>query len=212
MSVKPLFIVFEGIDGSGKTLQSKMLASRFERCGVPYLLTAEPSDGPLGREIRSLTSRLSPEEETHLFTADRRDHLERTILPALKQGQTVICDRYVYSSVAYQGARGVDVVSILEENGRFARQADLTFLLEISVDAALSRITSLRSTDLSPFEKQDDLAAVACVYRGLRDPSIRPIDAHMSAEEIHERIVQILREHQGCRAWLKHPELRESAD
>ena len=181
MEAKALFIVFEGIDGSGKTLQAKMLASRFERCGVPYLLTAEPSDGPVGSQIRSLTSRLSPLEETRLFTADRRDHLERTIMPALARGQTVICDRYVYSSVAYQGARGVDIASILEENEQFARPADVTFLLEISVDTALRRIRTNRSNELSPFEKQEDLKAVAAVYRGLNDPSIRRVDASLAA-------------------------------
>ncbi len=93
MGAKALFIVFEGIDGSGKTLQARMLASRLERCGVWYLLTAEPSEGPVGRQIRALTFRLSPSEETHLFTADRRDHLERPIMPALARGQIVICDR-----------------------------------------------------------------------------------------------------------------------
>ena len=196
MGLRPLFIVFEGIDGTGKTLQAKMLASRLQECGAPCLLTAEPSDGPYGRQIRSLTYRLSPHEEARLFAADRRDHVERVIVPALATGQTVICDRYVYSSVAYQGARGVEMALILEENRPFARPADVTFLLEIPVKTALARIRCFRSPHLSPFEKKEDLEAVAAVYRALKDPSIKRIDSTPSPEAVHENIVRILREFQ----------------
>jgi dTMP kinase len=194
MSPQPLFIVFEGIDGSGKTLQAKMLASRLHGCGIPCLLTAEPSDGPIGRKIRSLTSRLEPEEEARLFTADRKDHVERVIVPALAQGRTVICDRYVYSSVAYQGAQGVDMALILEENRPFAIPADVTFLLEVPVASALARIRANRSQNLSPFEKREDLQAVAAMYQDLEDPSIRRIDGTPSPEAVQAHIVRILRQ------------------
>jgi dTMP kinase len=194
MSPKALFIVFEGIDGSGKTVQAKMLAARLHECGIPCVLTAEPSGGPIGRQIRSLTSRLEPEEEARQFTADRKDHVERVIVPALAQGRTVICDRYVYSSVAYQGARGVDIALILKENSKFAIRADVTFLLEIPVDIALARIRANRSPDLSPFEKREDLHTVAALYRDLQDPSIRRIDGSLSPEAVQDHIVLILRQ------------------
>ena len=139
---KPCFIVFEGIDGSGKSTQAKLLARRLEDLGIPVLLTAEPSDGPVGRIIRSLTTRPEAEEEARLFTEDRRDHVERVILPALVEGRTVICDRYVHSSVAYQGARGVDQAAILSAQRLFAPQPDVIFLLEIPAKIALARIGS----------------------------------------------------------------------
>lgn len=199
MTYTPLFIVFEGIDGSGKTLQAKRLAERLHQNDVPCLFTAEPSDGPIGRQIRSLASRPAPLEEARLFLADRRDHVERVIRPALAQGTTVICDRYVFSSVAYQGARGVDPAFILEENAKFAIPADVTFLLDIPVEVALERISAHRGAEFSLFEKREDLEAVAAVYRGLTDPSLRHIDAHRSPEEVHDAIVRILCEFPGLK-------------
>ena len=173
---KPCFIVFEGIDGAGKSTQAKLLARRLADLGIPVLLTAEPSDGPVGQIIRSLTTRLEAEEEARLFTEDRRDHVERVILPALLEGRTVICDRYVHSSVAYQGARGVDQAAILSAQSPFAPQPDVIFLLEIPADIALARIDSARRGRFSTFEVREDLEAVDAVYRSITDPVIRRID------------------------------------
>jgi dTMP kinase len=196
--MKPLFIVFEGIDGSGKTTQAKLLASHFESLGVPIVLTREPSDGAVGLRIRSMTTRPSPEEETRLFTEDRRDHTNRVILPALDRGETVICDRYVYSSVAYQGARGVDIGRILADNSVFAPAADVTFLLEIPPDTALGRIRAGRSSPLSPFEVREHLQAVAAIYRRLDDPFVCRIDAALPVEDVSARIREVLRTITGC--------------
>jgi dTMP kinase len=194
---KPCFIVFEGIDGSGKSTQAKILAGRLADSGIPVLLTAEPSDGPIGRMIKSLTTRLAPEEEARLFTEDRRDHVRRVILPALAEGRTVICDRYVYSSVAYQGARGLDPSAVLSQQTPFAPHPDIIFLLEIPVDVALARIASARGDRFSAFEVRADLEAVDAVYRGLTDPLIRRIDGTVSVEEIHSIIMNSLHE-LGC--------------
>ncbi len=95
-----------------------MLANHLASRGVRVLFTAEPSDGPVGVFIKSLKIRAQPEEEARLFTEDRRDHLRRTIVPALEKGITVICDRYVYSSAAYQGARGIDRSLFWQKIGR----------------------------------------------------------------------------------------------
>src|SRR4030042_6942583 len=119
-NTKPLFIVFEGIDGAGKSVQAKMLADHLQAVGIPLVLTAEPSEGPIGRYIRSLKVRPEPVEEERLFTEDRRHHVQNVIIPALRRGATVICDRYIYSSAAYQGARGMDPEKILAENRQFA--------------------------------------------------------------------------------------------
>lgn len=194
---RPCFIVFEGIDGSGKSTQAKLLAARLADLGIPVLLTAEPSDGPVGQFIKSLKTRLEPEEEARLFTEDRRDHVERVMLPALAQGRTVICDRYVHSSVAYQGARGLDPAAILSAQWHFAPQPDVIFLLEIPPDIALERIGSKRGGGFSAFEVRESLEAVDAVYRGLSDPLIRRIDGAWSQESIHSAIMDSVLE-LGC--------------
>jgi dTMP kinase len=194
---RPFFIVFEGIDGSGKSTQARLLTERFVASGIPCLLTAEPSDGEVGRKIRSSTTRLPPEEEARLFTEDRRDHLARVILPALAAGITVICDRYVYSSVAYQGVRGIKPSSIISQNREFARPADVTFLIEVPLDEALSRIRSGRGDSFSPFEVRSDLAQVDAMYRKLNDPLVRRIDGSRPPEDVHRAIVAILEQMQG---------------
>lgn len=188
-----LFIVFEGIDGSGKSTQAHMLFSWMKENGVPVILTAEPSDGPIGRQIRALKTRPSPEKEAELFTRDRFDHLERTILPALKRGTTVICDRYVHSSVAYQGARGIDVQEIMDQNNKFAIKPDSVFLLEVPVDLAMSRIATGRASVFSAFEVSVQLQKVASIYQDLEDPDITRIDGTGPPKQIHKKIVQYVR-------------------
>jgi dTMP kinase len=192
-NAKPLFIVFEGIDGAGKSVQAKMLADRFQTDGIPYILTAEPSDGPMGLRIRSLTVRPEPEEEERLFTEDRRHHVRNVIMPALRRGDTVICDRYVYSSVAYQGARGIDPEKILAENHQFAVVPDLVVLLEVTVDMALSRIGRGRSDGFSAFEGRSDLEAVSAIYSAMSDPAIHRMDGSLPPDELHREIVEIVR-------------------
>jgi len=195
----PLFIVFEGIDGCGKSTQARMLADRLTKSGVPVLLTAEPSDSPAGLAIKSMKTRPAAEEEVRLFTGDRRHHVKHVIEPALREGRTVVCDRYIYSSVAYQGARGIDRQAIIYMNREFARPADITFLLEIPVEAALSRIASKRPQGFSPFELQEDLMAVNNVYRRLSDPLLYRIDGAHPPDQVHEAVLDILVEVIGGR-------------
>ncbi|AFM26420.1 dTMP kinase [Desulfomonile tiedjei] len=190
---KPWFIVFEGIDGSGKSTQARLLADKLHQADIPVILTAEPSEGPIGCLIRTLRTRPSPEEERQLFTQDRKDHISRVIAPALKNGISVICDRYVYSSVAYQGARGIDPRQILEENRTFALEPDVTFLLRIGVDEALSRICEGRKEAFTIFEAKANLERVAAIYDALDDSHVKKIDASMSPEEIHREILDYLR-------------------
>jgi dTMP kinase len=188
----PVFIVFEGIDGSGKTTQAKMLADRLAEGGVPVLLTSEPSDSPAGLAIKSMKTRLATEEEARLFTEDRRHHVEHVIKPALKEGRTLVCDRYIYSSAAYQGARGIDTETIIATNSEFAPAADITFLLEIPVEVALSRIAGKRSEGFSPFELKEDLMAVDAIYRKLTDSLVYRVDGAHPVGHVHEKILEIL--------------------
>jgi dTMP kinase len=189
-----LFVVFEGIDGSGKSTQARMLAERLERDGFDVLLTSEPSDGPVGLAIRALKERLDPVKETSLFTEDRRDHVLRVILPALRVGRVVISDRYFYSSAAYQGARCMDPEAIIEENLAFAPLPDITFLLELPVETAIERIAHGRPQGFSNFEATENLKAVHAIYKSLQDSSIRRIEASQSVQEIHEQVMKIIQD------------------
>ena len=169
---KGRFIVFEGIDGSGTTTQAALAAAalRADRFGV--LQTREPSDGPIGTLVRQalqgrvgLPGRAGPlNEETLalLFAADRLDHLEAEILPALRQGQLVICDRYLLSSLAYQGAAcSIDWV---EQINAGAIVPDLTIFLDVKL-AAASRRRAARGGSRELFETNERQRQVSRQYR-----------------------------------------------
>ena len=140
------FITFEGIDGSGKSTQARLLADHMRAAGDDVILTREPGGSPGAEEIRRLLvegdpDRWSPETEILLFTAARRDHLEKTILPALESGKTIISDRFADSTRVYQGAvRGAlrDLVDRLH-SAIIAREPDLTFIIDMDPEAALKR-------------------------------------------------------------------------
>lgn len=143
------FISFEGIDGSGKSTQARMLADTLRGDGFDVVLTREPGGSPGAEEIRALVlegdpDRWSAHTELLLFTAARRDHLERTIVPALGQGKVVICDRFADSTRMYQGlSRGnlralVDQLHIL----MIGREPDLTILIDMDPDTGLQRALS----------------------------------------------------------------------
>ncbi len=188
----PLLIVFEGIDGSGKSTQARMLTEALTNMGIPVLLTFEPSDGPVGKTIRSLKQRLEPEEERRLFNEDRRYHVKQVIEPALQAGKTVICDRYYYSTAAYQGARGIDPIKIIDENMNIALKPDIVFLLTIPVEKALLRISGRNSRELAAFEKRNTLQAVDGVYSSLEGSELTRIDGSQSIQSVHNQIISII--------------------
>lgn len=140
------FITFEGVDGSGKTTQLRLLAARLRAAGVEVTETREPGGAPGAEQIRRLLvegepGRWSAETETLLFTAARRDHLERTILPALAAGATVLCDRFADSTRVYQGAARADRRGVVDALHRLmiGREPDLTLILDLDPAEALSR-------------------------------------------------------------------------
>jgi dTMP kinase len=141
-----LFITFEGLDGCGKTTQARRLAETLEREGVDVVATREPGGTPLGEQIRDLVlhgDHVAPWAEAMLYTAARAQHVDQVIRPALARGATVVCDRYLDTSVAYQGAgRGLGADVILDMNLRAVDGLlpDRTFLVELDVDAALARV------------------------------------------------------------------------
>lgn len=155
---KGLFISFEGIDGCGKSTQSRLLAERLRRAGTEVVLTREPGGAPGAEQIRKLlvegeTDRWSPETEILLFTAARRDHWECTIAPALARGATVITDRFVDSTRVYQGTTRGDLVGLVDELHRLmiGIEPDLTFVIDMSPEAALARANA-RNGDEDRFE------------------------------------------------------------
>jgi dTMP kinase len=141
-----MFVSFEGLDGCGKTTQARLLARALEETGVEVVLTREPGGTPLGEQIRDLVlhgDHVAPWAEAALYAAARAQHVDELILPALARGATVVCDRYVDSSVAYQGAGrelGIEEVLALNLTAVGGLLPDLTFLVEIDIEAALARV------------------------------------------------------------------------
>jgi dTMP kinase len=152
------FISFEGIDGSGKSTQAKMLTKTLEDLGHNVVLTREPGGSIGAEEIRRLVlqgdpDRWSAESEMLLFTAARRDHLEKTILPALDAGKIVICDRFADSTRMYQGLSRGDLRTLVDElhSLMIPRDPDLTVLIDLDPKLGLSRAKS-RNTVEERFE------------------------------------------------------------
>lgn len=144
MSRQAHFIVLEGLDGAGTTTQASRLQEALETRGITVEATSEPSDGPIGRTLREHirgTIDLAPETAALAFTADRADHLHRVIRPALDSGRWVVCDRYLLSTLAYQGTEGVDPEWVLGASRSFD-VPDLTILLDVPVDRLADRVTS----------------------------------------------------------------------
>ena len=141
-----LFISFEGIDGSGKSTQARLLADHLTSQGYDVVLTREPGGSEGAEEIRALVlkgdpDRWSAETEILLFTAARRDHLERLIGPALAEGKIVICDRFADSTRLYQGLSRGHLRGIVDQlhNLMIGREPDLTFLIDMHPETSLQR-------------------------------------------------------------------------
>ncbi|QTN35163.1 dTMP kinase [Cognatishimia activa] len=140
------FITFEGIDGSGKSTQLKRLAEALKAAGHDVVVTREPGGSEGAEEIRSLvlegaTDRWSAETEILLFTAARRDHMERTILPALEAGKIVLCDRFADSTRMYQGLSRGDLRALVDQlhDLMIGREPDLTVLIDMDPATGLAR-------------------------------------------------------------------------
>ena len=154
MREKGYFISFEGIDGSGKSTQIKKLARFLESLDFDVIITREPGGSVGGEEIRNLllqgqVDRWSAETEILLFTAARRDHLERIILPAIDEGKIVLCDRFTDSTRMYQGMRGPNLrnlVDMLNEKV-INRDPDLTIIIDIDPEISLKRAKSRKTAE-----------------------------------------------------------------
>lgn len=149
------FISFEGIDGSGKSTQARMLYDRLRSQGVAAHLTREPGGSAGAEDIRALVlngaaDRWSPETELLLFTAARRDHLEKTIRPRLAAGEVVLCDRFADSTRIYQGITRGNLRSAVDSLHQLmiGIEPDLTVLVDVSAEAGLARAHARAGTDM----------------------------------------------------------------
>ena len=194
------FITFEGIDGSGKSTQARLLADYLSGKGTKVFFTKEPGEGKLGEAVRTeiLDRRdieIDPYAELCLFCADRAQHVRELILPKLENGYTVICDRYYDSTLAYQGSgRGIDpdLVFRMAMASSLGVEPDITFFLSIPVEQALLRLRDREKErnkmDEEPFEfhSRVDEGYRELIEKGI--PRIKVIEASTSPEEVHTEI------------------------
>ena len=187
-------VVFEGLDGSGKSTQAAALVQVLLAAGHEVVATREPTDGPYGRRIRAMATshqEVAAEEVLRWFHADRLEHVARVIAPALA---VVVSDRYYLSSVAYQGALGLDPDEILRMSEAEHPAPDLALLLVIGPEAGLERARSRPGRDEPAFEQHELLERVAAIYRTLDRPYLVRIDARGGEAEVHAAVVKALRE------------------
>jgi dTMP kinase len=190
---KGVLIVFEGIDGAGKSTQAEILLERLKTKGYEVAYFREPSGSKWGREIKKqalLADSLSPEEELELFQEDRRENVDRNLKPALEEKKVVILDRYYYSTIAYQGARGIDKEMIRKTNEEFVVKPDLVFILDIDARRGLERIKDRKKKDRL-FEREDYLVEVRKIFKSFEGESIVHIDALRPREEISKEIEEL---------------------
>lgn len=190
---KGILIVFEGIDGSGKSTQAEILLERLQEEDFDAVYFREPSKGKWGRKIKKKAlhpDSLSPEEELDLFQKDRRENVEKNLKPALKEKKIVILDRYYYSTIAYQGAKGIDEKLIRRMNEEFAVEPDLVFIFDIDPKKGLERIENRKKKD-KLFEREDYLVKVREIFRSFKGEKFVHIDALKSKEEISKEIQEI---------------------
>ncbi len=195
MTKKGIFIVIEGLDGSGKTTQAALLAEKLSAtCKV--LLTAEPSKGKIGTFIRDSClyekQRLPTEAEALLFAADRIEHMQTELKPALDEGKLVICDRYVYSSLAYQGNAGLSLDWIKTINAR-ALQPDFSIFIDVPPERVIERLQRKKSV-METLETQQKVREVYMKYveKGelVRIDGDKPIEA--VAEELYAKVSELI--------------------
>ena len=191
------FIVFEGIDGSGKSTQARLLAARLQDAGVPVHQTAEPTNGPVGTLIRNGFNRrvdLDDRVIASLFVADRLDHITNAhdgMLGIVERGTTVLCDRYHLSSQAYQASDvGSEWIASSNSISTDLMLPDLTIYLDVSPEVALERLASGRTTT-DRFEVDERLRAARERYTEAierADEVVVTVDADRSTDELAEAV------------------------
>jgi dTMP kinase len=204
-------VAVEGIDGAGKTTQVRCLEALLGEVGLPFVSTKEPTSGPWGSKIRqsARSARLPPNEELAAFLEDRREHVREVLEPALDAGNVVLVDRYYLSTVAYQGARGMDPQHLLELNA-FAPVPDIVIVLDVPPLVGLNRVRD-RGDVADLFEKEDELARARQIFLTLRLPSVRIVDGTRDIESVARIVSGLVFNKIGLSTPSIRPEMLERA-
>ena len=183
-------IVFEGLDGAGKTTQLGLLDDYLRGRGYGVVSLREPTDGPWGQKLRRLMREgrgdVTPETELQWFLNDRQQHVEQRIRPALERGQIVLMDRYFFSTMANQGALGHDPRDIQVLNEAFAPLPDLLLLLDLPPDVGWRRLN--QRGEPSHFERQEYLEKVAEIFNAMDFPYLQRIRSDRELEAVQSEI------------------------
>ena len=187
-----VLIVFEGIDGSGKSTQLRRTAAALRARGLDILETGEPTKGLWGRKIREMartTDRVPRETELAWFIKDRREHMRDVVEPALAAGRVVLCDRSYFSTVAYQGARGFDPATLLADSQVEFGRPDVVLFFDIDPEDGLARVAA-RGGEVEPvFEELNYLERVAEIFRSLEVSELVRIDAARGEEVVAKDVM-----------------------
>ena len=202
---KGIMIVFEGIDGSGKSWASRETKQYLLSTGLKetdIILTAEPTKGQYGQKARQmLQSQNDPASNANelldLYLKDRKEHLEQEIMPALKQGKVVLCDRYKYSTIVYQSVQGLPIQHLIELHGNM-KVPDLAIIFDLDANIAMNRINnSLARKGTEKFEKKEFLQKARATFLLLEtllpNENIKIIDASAQKNSVMEEIKKILK-------------------
>ena len=190
-----VLVNLEGIDGCGKSTQSKLLLEKLEGEGEKVIILKEPTKRPHGQKLWDVLHgkrKATNEEILELFVLDRIQHVEEKIQPALDDGAVILMDRYYYSSMAYQVAGGIDVEEIREKHA-FAPKPDIVLIFDLPVSIALERVKG--HSDADEFEKEEHLEKVREAYLDLEnDPLVRIVDATRTPEGIFGDVWKLVSE------------------
>jgi len=190
-----VLINLEGIDGCGKSTQSKFLMNKFEENNEKTIILKEPTNGKHGKKLWEMLSgkiEATTEQILDLFVMDRKEHVKEKINPALNEGKIVLMDRYYYSTMAYQAAAGIDINRIRKDN-EFAPKPDIVLIFDLPADLAMKRVRGHSVADV--FEKEEHLEKVREAYLNLKsDPLVRIIDSTRTPEQIFEEVWELVSE------------------
>jgi dTMP kinase len=190
------FIVFEGLDGSGQTTQTKLLADFFKKEGFEVLATKEPTlDSAAGRLIRKALDKkikILPKKLQELYAQDRKEHLNKVIVPNLKKGKIVISDRYCFSSFAY-GSLAVPLNYLLKINNKFLLP-DITFFINTKSKTSFLRIVK-RGRKQTFFEEEEKLKKVYQNFKKVfkRFKNVIVIDGEKNIKEVHRQVIKVIK-------------------
>jgi len=205
---KGVLIVFEGIDGAGKSTQAEILLNKLDELGYSVVYFREPSDSKWGQEIKrkaQYADSLTPQEELELFQKDREENVKNNLEPSLRRKDIIVLDRYYFSSIAYQGVRGLNPEYVERLNEEIAPKPDLLIILDILPSESLKRIRATRKEGPNHFERNRYLEKVRQLF--LKQFQGRPYVAIIDGDGSHSE-----KEISACLWSLIEPIVREAEE